>query len=71
MADHLHGEGQVEAILAPNRYRKLYEAADAKVADIQDQAIEMMKRDFPEKAERALGLGLCTCFEPIIQWALP
>lgn len=64
---HIHGENEVEAILAPNRYRKLYQNV-GQVSEIQHLAVELQKQDFPDKADRALGLGLCTCWEPTLQW---
>ena len=64
---HIHGENIVEAILAPNRYRKLIDNVSY-VGEVQEQIILKMKEEFPDK--EPIGIGLCTCWEPILMWKL-
>lgn len=47
---HVCGGGVVDAILAPNRYRKLYAPKEVTyVGEIQDIAIDMQRSEFPDR----------------------
>lgn len=67
---HIHGSEEIDAIIAPNKYRKLYSNNPTKEErDIErKKVLSLMKDEFPEKADLALGIGLCWCFEPILMW---
>lgn len=73
MCNH-SGEDYI-AIVAPNRYRKLYlgygsDGLRAREDIDKDQQVikELMAEEFPDKSN-PLGLGLCFCFDQILLWS--